>query len=100
MGSEERAPSLPTVEERLQAQSGGYLWPETPAPGDNTKSKSMVLSTLEHTAWARWEGKACLFSCFCRNYRHVAGGFPQIPVNTPLAPAGVISPTQPVGLGS
>ena len=37
MGSEERAPSLPTVEECLQAQSGGSLWPETPAPGDNAK---------------------------------------------------------------
>lgn len=70
MRSEERAPSLPTVEECLQAQSRGSLWPETPAPGDNAKGYGV--STLEHVAWARWEGKACLFSCFCRNYRSVA----------------------------
>lgn len=51
MGSEERAPSLPIVEECLQAQSGGSLWPETPAPGDNTK-----LSLWCSALWNTWPG--------------------------------------------
>lgn len=39
-----------------------------------------------------------LFVCFCRNHRSC--GFPQSQVNMSLVPVGVISPRQPVGLGS
>lgn len=56
-------------------------------------------SLLQHVGWVRWKGKSMfIFVCFCRNHRNC--GFPQIQVNMSLVPMGVISPAQPVGLGS